>query len=167
MTIYTIGYEGSNIEEFVDFLSANKITCVVDVRKNPVSRKKGFSKRRMSENLLTRNIRYTHLPDLGVPTDWRKKAKAHLITRQKMFRDYVRKILPLRDEALTEIVALARKERLALLCYECDAQDCHRHYITEELASRGTKGLRVVNLQLPEPRSKSIRLNLREPSIFR
>jgi len=46
MTIYTIGYEGIDIEQFFTLLSEHNIETVVDVRELPLSRKPGFSKER-------------------------------------------------------------------------------------------------------------------------
>jgi uncharacterized protein (DUF488 family) len=42
--LYTIGYEGTNISDFIDNLHANDIKCIIDVRALPLSRKPGFSK---------------------------------------------------------------------------------------------------------------------------
>lgn len=42
--VYTIGYEGIDLEQFIDIIKKNHIDTIIDVRKNPVSRKKGFSK---------------------------------------------------------------------------------------------------------------------------
>ena len=42
--IFTIGYEKSTIDEFVDRLADAEIEVLVDVRELPLSRKKGFSK---------------------------------------------------------------------------------------------------------------------------
>lgn len=137
MTFYTVGYEGLDIDDFVNFLAQNKIRCLVDLRKNPVSRKKGFSKNRLAENLSRRQIGYRHLGALGVPSAWRKQAKEKIITRAKMFRDYVRQILPAEKEALKELEELLKKEkRVALLCYEANADDCHRSFVAEEILRR-------------------------------
>lgn len=150
MKIYTIGYEGSNIEDFVAFLAKNKIQCIADVRKNPVSRKKGFSKNKLAERLREKNIDYVHLPDLGVPSDWRKRAKAKLITRAKMFMDYKLKILPKEKDALKNLREKIHDERTALLCYEADACDCHRHFVVEALLKMEKKKPEIVDLRLPE-----------------
>lgn len=152
MTLYTIGYEGQWIDEFADFLKRKKIRRIVDVRKNPLSRKKGFSKNKLAEALAARKIAYTHLPQLGVPAEWRKRAKAGTLTRAKMFRDYAGKILPREDGALSLVLKMASEENVALLCYEADAADCHRRFIAEELRRR-RKRLGVVDLALPPPTS--------------
>ena len=36
-TIYTIGYSGFSLESFKNVLLKNRISCVIDVRSNPVS----------------------------------------------------------------------------------------------------------------------------------
>ncbi|WII71480.1 DUF488 domain-containing protein [Bdellovibrio sp. 22V] len=148
MTLFTIGYEASTLEEFIDGLKKNKIKVVVDVRKNPVSRKKGFSKRKLAEALEKNKIGYGHFPGLGVPSAWRKEAKEHKITREHMFKNYQRQILPKQDDDLESIAEMLRtpKNRVALLCFEANADDCHRRYVAEELHKR-TKA-KVKNITL-------------------
>jgi uncharacterized protein (DUF488 family) len=148
MKLFTIGYEGSSIEEFTASVKKQGVRVIADVRKNPVSRKKGFSKRLLGEALEKKGIAYIHLPGLGVPTEWRKQAKEEIITRKKMFRDYVKKILPKQTEDLLMLRKLLKKKGLTLLCYEADATDCHRSFVAQEL-SRLEKGkLKVVDLQV-------------------
>ncbi|WP_413584880.1 DUF488 family protein [Bdellovibrio sp. HCB274] len=138
MTIYTVGYEGCDIDEFVAGLKKNKIKRIIDIRRNPVSRKKGFSKNKLAAALAEENISYEYLgTELGVPSAWRKAEKAHLITRKKMFNDYKTKILPKHPKQIEEVVRLAKqKGRSALLCYENEATDCHRHYLTEKIKTK-------------------------------
>lgn len=42
---FTIGYEGRTRDEYLALLVGAAVTLLVDVRRNPISRKKGFSKR--------------------------------------------------------------------------------------------------------------------------
>jgi uncharacterized protein (DUF488 family) len=82
MTIYTIGYEGISIEKFFTLLREYDIETVVDVRKLPLSRKTGFSKKILAAALNLSGLEYTHLADLGCPkpirdryrvdADWRR-----------------------------------------------------------------------------------------------
>ncbi len=138
--LYTIGYEGCDIDEFVEALSRSQIRFLADVRKNPVSRKPGFSKSRLAAKLAAAGIEYLHLPELGVPTQWRKDAKAELITRDRMFKDYRRQILPKAGEQIRLLKSLVSKSnaksRIALLCYEADACDCHRADVAKKVAKR-------------------------------
>jgi uncharacterized protein (DUF488 family) len=143
--LFTVGYEGCEVREFVDFLASKKIQQVVDIRKNPLSRKKGFSKNKLAESLKQKKIAYLHVGALGVPSAWRKLAKQHFITREKMFSDYVGKILPAHQKELDEIYIRAKASNVALLCYEADALDCHRNYAAQNLRKQN-RTLRVVHL---------------------
>lgn len=136
LTLYTLGYQGSVIQVLLETLKANKIKCLIDIRKNPVSRKQGFSKSKLREVLHEHGIEYLHLGDLGVPSAWRKEAKEELITRKKMFERYVKKVLPAYPAEIESIIKLAKTKRSVLLCYEADASDCHRLYLAREIESR-------------------------------
>ena len=64
---WTIGYAGRNAPEFVEVLTAAGVDLVVDVRALPLSRKKGFSKTSLRENLQAAGIEYLHLRSAGNP----------------------------------------------------------------------------------------------------
>lgn len=64
-TVYTIGYEGTDIERFVQTLKAVGIEVLADVRAVALSRKKGFSKTALRNNLAEAGIEYIHLNALG------------------------------------------------------------------------------------------------------
>lgn len=148
MKIYTVGYEGSDIEDFVAFLKRKKIRLVVDVRKNPVSRKKGFSKNKMAENLALKKIDYLSIKNLGVPTQWRKLAKEEVITRKRMFADYQKIILPKAQQELHDLLELSKKSRVAILCYEADPSDCHRSFVAREMKKMSRGKLEIFDLKM-------------------
>ena len=156
MVLRTVGYEGTSIDEFIEFLKRNKVSRIADVRKNPLSRKKGFSKNRLAEALKIQGIEYNHFPGLGVPSAWRKLAKEEKITRAKMFRDYVKKVLPVQTQDLEQLEKLMKTSGLTLLCYEADASDCHRRYVVEELQRRAKKPFTVKNLEFPLADKKAL-----------
>ncbi len=64
-TIFTIGYEGTDIDRFVATLVEVGIELLVDVRAVTVSRKKGFSKNGLRARLEAEGIQYVHLRGLG------------------------------------------------------------------------------------------------------
>lgn len=148
-TVYTVGYERQDIDEFVMGLKKRGIKQLADIRKNPASRKRGFSKKRLAEKLAEAGIEYTHWPSLGVPTLWRKEAKAKKITREAMFKRYVQKVLPAHTEEIKALMKLIAKSKLVLLCYETDAGDCHRHYLVQEM--QHLKKMKVVDILLATP----------------
>jgi hypothetical protein len=47
--LHTIGYEGHSVESYLNALLQNGITILCDVRRNPISRKYGFSKGTLSQ----------------------------------------------------------------------------------------------------------------------
>ena len=73
--IFTIGYEGRGVEEFISQLKHFHITRLIDVREIPLSRKKGFSKSALKERLEAEKIEYLHFKSLGSPSSIRNKLK--------------------------------------------------------------------------------------------
>lgn len=133
-TIFTIGYEGSGIDNFLFTLGAAGVERVVDVRDVPLSRKKGFSKSALAVNLGTAGIEYSHLKPLGDPKEGR-------IAMRRGDRDTFLRIYEMQlrtreaTEALEQAMAFARKETIALLCYERSPQDCHRSIVAREMSA--------------------------------
>jgi uncharacterized protein (DUF488 family) len=148
MKIFTVGYEGQDIEMFCKKLKREKIDCIADLRKNPISRKKGFSKNKLAAHLKSYDIEYLHFKGLGVPTVWRNQAKQKLITRKKMFSDYKKRVIPKHLPDVEILRVLMRSHNLALLCYEADAKDCHRSYVSEKIKRLEKNNLIVINLEL-------------------
>lgn len=131
--LFTIGYEGRTQDEYLARLVGAAVTLLVDVRRNPISRKKGFSKRTLAEGCAAVGIRYEHLPELGIASEKRK----NLTTRaavDALFAEYERDWLPTQGAAVAKLRAwLAAGERLALTCFERAPGDCHRHCVAAAL----------------------------------
>jgi uncharacterized protein (DUF488 family) len=148
MKLYTLGYEGQEIETFCKKLKRSGIRCIADLRKNPISRKKGFSKNKLAEHLKSYGIKYLHFGGLGVPTAWRQQAKAKSITRKKMFLDYRKRIIPKHLSEIEILRVLVQFKGLALLCYEREALDCHRHWVSEKIKRLEKGNVSVVDLEI-------------------
>ncbi|HEY0721842.1 MAG TPA: DUF488 domain-containing protein, partial [Gammaproteobacteria bacterium] len=67
MTIYTIGYEGLDIDGFISVLEEHGIDTVIDVRELPLSRKPGFAKKSLANHLQLSGVEYIHIGELGCP----------------------------------------------------------------------------------------------------
>ena len=131
--LFTIGYEGISIDGYLDRLIERDIRLVIDVRKNPLSRKYGFSKRQLQELLANVEIRYAHEPEVGVASHLRQSMDAPQ-DYARLFEHYAEEILPDQRPVLDKIVEATRKHRrVALTCFEADPQMCHRHKITEAI----------------------------------
>ena len=68
----TIGYEGHTLESYLTILLRSGVTILCDVRRNPISRKYGFSKNTLARGCEGVGIRYEHLPELGIASEQRQ-----------------------------------------------------------------------------------------------
>lgn len=140
--IVSVGYERRSIEEFVSILSTNRIDLLVDVRLNPISRKRGFSKTALTRALAEAGIVYRHERSLGNPKENRDPFRlGHQSARDR----YVRHLQNGASAAFGSVITLARDARIALLCYEREHSDCHRSCILE-IAQEEYPDLRVLTL---------------------
>ena len=76
MRIFTIGYEGATVGEFLAALQKAGVERVIDIRAVPNSRRPGFSKTPLRNVLAEAGIDYVHLRALGTPADGRAAARA-------------------------------------------------------------------------------------------
>jgi len=130
--LYTVGYEGAELADFLATLAAHKIKQIIDVRELPLSRKKGFSKNALSEALAKLGIAYLHLKSLGDPKPGREAARNGDISEFR--RIYARHLGGAEAKAgLIAAAAAARKITSGLLCYERDYTDCHRAIVAKKL----------------------------------
>lgn len=133
--VFTIGYEGSTIENYLNRLIKNNIQIVVDVRNNPNSMKSGFSKKQLSKMLEKLHIEYIHMPDLGIPSDLRKKyLSCNRQDYKTLFLIYEDKILNKNQRDINKIKEiLEQQKRIALTCFENVHIFCHRSIVADRL----------------------------------
>ncbi|OGC89447.1 MAG: hypothetical protein A2W25_16480, partial [candidate division Zixibacteria bacterium RBG_16_53_22] len=124
MLIFTIGYEKRELSEFTAILLEHKIAVSADIRINPNSRKKGFSKRQLAAELAKNGIEYVHFRELGTPQDIRERVRVDS-DYVRFFRDY-ETYLAGQEDTLRELAELASQRRVCLVCYERDFNQCHR-----------------------------------------
>ena len=133
MRIFTIGYEGATVAEFLAALQKADVERVIDIRAVPNSRRPGFSKTPLRNALAEAGIDYVHLRALGTPADGRAAARAG--RKDELKRIYAGQLeLP---EAIAEtgkMLDLSREKPSALLCYERDPAACHRTLLLETVA---------------------------------
>ena len=131
--IFTIGYEGSELEDFLETLKFLEIEVLVDVRDVPLSRKKGFSKNILKDTLEQNGIQYIHLKGLGDPKDGRIAARnGDFDAFRKIFHKHMKSDLA--QEDLKEASEMVKKMLSCLLCYERDHKTCHRTIVADYLA---------------------------------
>ena len=133
MKVFTIGYEGTTVPEFITALKGAKVEHVIDVRALPLSRRPGFSKSALRAALDEAGIEYTHLKALGTPADGRAAARAG--RHEDLKRIYAGQLeLPEAMAQGAEMLELAREKPSALLCMEREPAHCHRTLLLDAIA---------------------------------
>ncbi len=134
----TVGHSTRSIDEFIGLLRAHAVSRVVDVRTIPRSRHNPqFNRGALSDSLQAAGLGYVHLPELG----GLRHAKSDSINagwRNASFRGYADYMQTLEfAQSLEELIQLARKERIAIMCAEAVPWRCHRSLIGDALVARG------------------------------
>lgn len=132
--IFTIGYEKSTIDDFVNRLADAEIDVLVDVRELPLSRKKGFSKNGLNAAVREAGIDYMHVKALGDPKPGREAARAG---NHDLFVEIFTQHMDGKDaqSALTELADAVKGKRICLTCFERHHEGCHRKIVAERLSA--------------------------------
>lgn len=141
--VYTVGYEGRSIESFFCELMRVRITRILDVRSNPVSRKYGFSGKTLRSLCGKLDIEYVHLPELGIPGGLRTSLVS-FDDYQKLMRKYERSILPKVHCVFQQASRFVEERSTALLCFESDVRCCHRDRLANAVAKE--TGMPIIHL---------------------
>jgi uncharacterized protein (DUF488 family) len=146
--LFTIGYEQAKPDAVLGELKRVKVDLLIDTRAVAASRRPGFSKNQLAASLDEKNISYIHLQKLGTPSEGRAAAKSG--DYDTLWRIYDKHIkTPEAVAALDELVSLIKAgRRVALLCYEREACECHRSRIAG-VVKRRVRGIKVEDLLPP------------------
>ncbi|SHM85711.1 Protein of unknown function, DUF488 [Chryseobacterium carnipullorum] len=132
--LYTIGYEGISLEEYLIRLIKNDVKILVDVRRNPLSMKYGFSKTSLSKFCNALDIEYVHFPEVGIESEDRQELNTQE-DYNKLFEKYKQNNLTKTIDIQNKILnLLIEKKRIALTCFEADICQCHRTHLAEALS---------------------------------
>lgn len=133
--LFTIGYEGISLEEYLNRLLKNDVKILVDVRNNALSMKYGFNKnqlKRFCENL---GIQYMHFPEVGIQSEQRQELNTQS-DYDKLFNAYRKNNLSKTVPTQTIILNLLKEhKRIALTCFEANICQCHRKHLAEAIES--------------------------------
>lgn len=133
--LFTIGYEGISLEEYLNRLIRNDIKVLIDVRNNPLSMKYGFSKSQLLRYCSSLHIEYVHLPEVGIRSEQRRELNVQSDYDQ-LFEVYRSENLPATIETQKKIMELLRQHhRIALTCFEANIRQCHRMHLAEAVAA--------------------------------
>ncbi len=131
--LFTIGYEGISLEEYLNRLIKNDVKVLVDVRNNPLSMKYGFSKSQLMRFCENLGIQYVHLPEVGIQSELRQELNSQ-VDYDKLFVAYKRKNLTRTVTTQMKILNLLKENgRVALTCFEANICQCHRKHLAEAI----------------------------------
>jgi len=146
ITVLTVGHSTRSLDEFIGLLRAHSIARVADVRTVARSRHNPqFNGDTLPLALEQAGIAYSHLADLG---GFRRPValSRNLGWRNDSFRGYADYMQTAAFvQGLAELVEMARRERVAVMCAEAVPWRCHRSLIADALVVRGIEVDEIVS----------------------
>jgi uncharacterized protein (DUF488 family) len=138
-TLFTLGYQKRDLEEFMGLLRAASINVLVDVRETPWSHKPGFSKGALSDALAAADIDYVHAKFAGNPKRLRAEAHTHeeCLALYRSFLAQEEMLVVQFDTLIAELHAHGK--RVCLTCFERHPDDCHRSILADLWRQRGRR----------------------------
>jgi uncharacterized protein (DUF488 family) len=144
--VLTIGHSTRLIDDFLTLLTAHGVRRVVDVRTVPRSRHNPqFNHEELAKSLKKAGINYELIPGLGglrhprrgsVNTGWRNSSF-------RGYADYMQ--TPEFAQSIQKLIAIATKERTAIMCAEAVPWRCHRSLIADALLTRGISAEHIMS----------------------
>ncbi|MCU0449189.1 MAG: DUF488 domain-containing protein [Bernardetiaceae bacterium] len=144
--LFTIGYEGISLEEYLNRLIKNDIKVLVDVRSNPLSMKYGFSKSQLERYCSSLNIGYIHFPEVGIQSKQRQQLYSQA-DYDRLFDTYRQNNLPKTTASQLSILSLLKEHhRIALTCFEANICQCHRKHLAEAIQNLPDFKYKVIHI---------------------
>jgi len=142
--VYSVGYEGMQVDGFLNLLLRSGIRQIIDVRRNAVSRVFGFHGSTLASLAERVGIGYRHMPRVGVPSAWR----SHLDDEKDLdmlFTRYRDEVLPFAEDSVKSIASWMSSKPSTLMCMEADPSRCHRSVLAQSISD--ITGLAVSDLR--------------------
>jgi uncharacterized protein (DUF488 family) len=138
--LFTIGYEGADVDRVMAALRDAGVAVVADVRAVVSSRKRGFSKAALQDELKQAGIDYRHFGELGTPAAGRQAARAgDAAGMRRIFCEQLASEAA--QAAFGELERLAADRPACLLCFCREPAGCHRRIIAERLRPKGFEAI--------------------------
>lgn len=145
MILFTIGYEGLDLQQFIAHLIRHGVNVVADVRKLPISRKKGFSKSALAETLRSTRIDYLNFRGLGAPKEIRIELQQSG-DYDRFFKKYEYNISDKEDHLKSIYTLVNCGKKVALFCFERDPEKCHRNMVAKKIQKLDGNGLTIKHI---------------------
>lgn len=137
--VFSVGYEGRSLAEFVDILQEAGVKRLLDVREVASSRRAEYRKASLEKVLTAVGIEYRHVAEAGNPY---RHQKHDIDLCLEAYRGYLQK----NPSVLTSVSKALGRTPVAVLCYERAHESCHRSVLLEALMGSGCR-LRVVAVE--------------------
>lgn len=144
MTVWSVGHSTRAIDVFFRLLTSHGIERLADIRTIPQSRRHPqFGQAALAHAVSEAGMAYTHLRGLGglrkprpdsINTAWRHPGF-------RGYADYMQ--TPAFTDALAELIGLAQRERVAMMCAEAVPWRCHRQLVADALVARAVEVLEI------------------------
>ena len=141
--LLTIGYEGRDVDQYLNELVSAGVQVLCDVRRNAYSMKYGFSQAQLAASVRAMGMQYVHLPRLGIDGS-KRRSLASAEDYRILFDEYEKTTLVAAEADVACIAHLLGDGRVvALTCFERDPSFCHRSRVARAV-------LRQTHSQLTE-----------------
>ena len=150
--VLTIGHSTRTAEEFIRLLKAHGVERLVDVRTVPRSRHNPqFNRDQLSPAMHRSRIHYRYMPGLGGFRHARRDSTntAWHNASFRGFADYME--TPEFRSNLEDLIELAKRERIAVMCAEAVPWRCHRSMIGDALLARGIRVEEITSRTRTQP----------------
>ena len=149
--ILTLGHSVRPQEQTLALLQENRISLLVDVRAYPRSRRNPqYNSDVVAAALQESGIGYRHLRALGGMREPKvDSVNQGLAEGFRGYADYMQ--TPEFEAALSELIGLAERHSLAIMCAEAKPAECHRSLISDALSARGVKVRHIIGPGIVEP----------------
>ncbi|MHA1632575.1 MAG: DUF488 family protein, N3 subclade [Candidatus Freyarchaeota archaeon] len=124
------GYQNKTLVDFVNFILANDVNVVFDVRENAENVRK-FRREDLERILSRMGVEYVWAKELGNP--YRRQSKK---AWEELFSSRLKKNNKAKSFIDTIVKYLKKGKNVCLLCYEEDRDECHRRMIIDAVLER-------------------------------
>lgn len=151
--LYTIGHSTRSLEELLHLLGENGVSCLVDVRTVPRSRRNPqFNLEALEHALPAAGIGYVHLAALGGLRRGLGERSPNTGWRNDSFRGFADYMMTAQfQKGLEGLLGLAAQETVAIMCAEAVPWRCHRSLIADALTVRGVRVTHILGQGRTQP----------------
>ncbi|HWR17073.1 MAG TPA: DUF488 domain-containing protein [Terriglobales bacterium] len=146
-TVFTIGHSTRTLADLIDVLHAHKVMTLVDIRTFPMSRRlPHFNRESLETELPASGLTYVWEPRLGGRRKKMRQDSPHTALRNDSFRNYADYMMTGEFRAgIDDVLALAGKQNVAIMCAERMYFQCHRMMVSDWLTAHGHRVLHIVD----------------------